>query len=332
MSPEKEIITNRVAFGRLLSQRLAAKNLTPKEASSQLNGEDDSCHISSAVLYDYMVGKTFPTKKRRLMSLCEFLGINWQRLDLTSLVNEKYWSDYGLTLEDGTIIDQIRGLSKRFEGYPTGNETKKRNWIVGKSGAMGAVFEQLENIIQASDQEPPVLITGETGVGKELVAHAIHHQSYRKKFPFKAVNITNIRGTLLESQLFGHLKGAFTGATGDKQGFFEVVDQGTLFLDEISSLPPHTQVRLLRAIEDRTFFRVGCTETLDFNGRVITTTTNQDLKILEQRGEFRPDFRYRLDIARVDIPPLRERKEDIPLLYAYIIAEHNLSHQTSYSE
>jgi DNA-binding NtrC family response regulator len=174
---------------------------------------------------------------------------------------------------------------------------------------------------QVADSKATVLIEGESGTGKELVARGIHFHSARAGFPFIVVNSSAIPRELLESELFGHEKGAFTGAGKRKIGSFELAHRGTLFLDEIGEMPKELQVKILRAIEGYRFMRVGGTEEIDVDVRLITAT-NRDLKAAVETGEFREDLYYRLHVVSIKLPPLRERKEDIPLLVSHFIEKH----------
>jgi DNA-binding NtrC family response regulator len=176
-------------------------------------------------------------------------------------------------------------------------------------------------IQQVADSKATVLIEGESGTGKELVARAIHLKSKRAGFPFIVVNASAIPRELLESELFGHEKGAFTGAGRRKVGSFELAHRGTLFLDEIGEMPKELQVKILRAIEGYRFMRVGGTEEIDVDVRLITAT-HRDLKAAVDAGEFREDLFYRLHVVSIKLPPLRERKEDIPLLVSHFFEKH----------
>jgi DNA-binding NtrC family response regulator len=187
--------------------------------------------------------------------------------------------------------------------------------LVGQSGPMRSVFKLVETI---SYSTATVLIQGESGTGKELVARAIHYRSPRKLKPFVAVNCSALTDTLLESELFGHVKGSFTGATGNKKGLFEAADGGTLFLDEIGDIPPATQVRLLRALQEGEVKRVGATESTRVDVRVIAAS-NIDLMKAKEAGRFREDLFYRLNVITVQLPPLRARPEDIPLLAQHFL-------------
>ncbi len=183
------------------------------------------------------------------------------------------------------------------------------------------MMEIMGIVRQVGESKATVLIEGESGTGKELVARAIHLNSQRAAFPFVAVNSSAIPRDLLESELFGHEKGAFTGAVKRKIGSFELAHRGTLFLDEIGEMPKELQVKLLRAIEGYRFMRVGGTEEIDVDVRLITAT-HRDLKTAVEAGDFREDLFYRLRVVSIKLPPLRERKEDIPLLVSHFIEKH----------
>jgi two-component system response regulator AtoC len=202
---------------------------------------------------------------------------------------------------------------------PTGETTTGRFGIVGQSVEMQSIFAVIEKV---ADTPSTVLITGESGTGKELVAKALHEQSSRKNEPFIKINCAAIPKTLMESELFGYEKGAFTGATSSKPGRFELADGGTLFLDEIGEIPVEMQVKLLRAIQESEFERVGGLKTIKVDVRLITAT-NRDLEQEIQRGNFREDLYYRLNVVPLQIPPLRRRQGDIPLLVTHIIKKFN---------
>jgi two-component system, NtrC family, response regulator AtoC len=189
--------------------------------------------------------------------------------------------------------------------------------IVGNAPVMRQLFEIIR---QAAPTQATVLLQGESGTGKELVAHTIHRLSPRVKGPFVAVQCAALSPTLLESELFGHEKGAFTGAVAQRHGRFELADGGTLFLDEISEIDASVQVKLLRVLEERRFERVGGQETIEVDIRLIAAT-NKDLKMLVQEGKFREDLFFRLDVVNIVLPPLRERLEDIPLLCDHFLRQ-----------
>ncbi len=190
--------------------------------------------------------------------------------------------------------------------------------LLGKSSAMQQVFHLIEKVAPA---EGSVLIEGETGTGKELIAQAIHRESPRNAGPFVPINCASIPDSLLESELFGHARGAFTGAQEKKQGLFVAADGGTLFLDEIGEMPPALQAKLLRAIQERRVRPVGSTRDVGFDVRIVSAT-NRDLRSAAKSGEFREDIFYRLATFQIDVPPLRQRREDIPLLIETFVAQH----------
>lgn len=194
------------------------------------------------------------------------------------------------------------------QGLP--NRAHRFHDLTGRSPRMQAVFDL---IARAAPSRTTILIHGESGTGKELVAKAIHHHSPRSDRPFIPVNSGSLPPDLLESNLFGHVKGAFTGAVAPKKGLFELADRGSIFLDEIGTVPLDTQAKLLRVIQEREFMRLGGVDTIKVDVRIIAAT-NVDLKRLVDDGTFREDLFYRLNVIVVDLPPLRERREDVPLL------------------
>ncbi|HMP89282.1 MAG TPA: sigma-54 dependent transcriptional regulator [Kiritimatiellia bacterium] len=187
--------------------------------------------------------------------------------------------------------------------------------IVGQSAAMQEVFDTVR---QVAGTKATVLIEGESGTGKELIAHALHRLSPRNKGPYVAVHCAALSPTLLESELFGHEKGAFTGATERRRGRFELADGGSLFLDEIGEIDSSIQVKILRVLEERNFERVGGQETIETDTRLIAAT-NRNLRSMMEQGKFREDLFYRLFVVVIRIPPLRERREDIPLLIQHFL-------------
>ena len=187
--------------------------------------------------------------------------------------------------------------------------------LIGQSKQMHELFGLIRSI---AETDVTVLIQGETGTGKELIARAIHYNSQRKGKKFLAVNCGALASTLLESELFGHEKGAFTGAVGQRKGIFEVADGGTLFLDEVGEIAPATQVKLLRVLQEGEVQRVGGTDSIKVDVRLIAAT-NQNLEELVQRGAFRQDLYYRLNVFPVFVPPLRARIDDIPALVSHFI-------------
>jgi DNA-binding NtrC family response regulator len=222
----------------------------------------------------------------------------------------KPWSNDELIQQ---VSMAIEGHRLREENVQLKRALKQRyNFpsIVGKSEKMLAV---LDLVTQVAPSRSTVLINGESGTGKELIAKAIHSASTRADKAFIPVNTGSIPVDLLESQLFGHVKGAFTSAVASKKGLFEVADQGTIFFDEISTISPETQAKLLRVIQEREFMRLGGTETIKVDVRILAAS-NEDLMKLVREGRFREDLYHRLNVISIQLPPLRERKEDIPLM------------------
>ncbi|MBW2109034.1 MAG: sigma-54-dependent Fis family transcriptional regulator [Deltaproteobacteria bacterium] len=220
-------------------------------------------------------------------------------------VVEKAVGAYRLLKENRRLVDALENLY-RFDN------------IVGKSKSMQAVFDVIRKVAHT---KATVLITGESGTGKELIARAIHFNSPRRNKPFVAVSCAALSETLLESELFGHEKGAFTGAIAMKKGRFELADGGTLFLDEIGEVPAALQVKLLRVLEDMRFERVGGMRTIDVDVRLLAAT-NKDLKAEVEAGRFRKDLYFRLNVVHIHLPPLRERTEDVPLLAAHFAKKY----------
>jgi len=228
------------------------------------------------------------------------------RVDEVKLVIRKALERYRLWEENMRLRQEVEG--------------RYRFWnIIGKSPRMQQVFDLIEKVSQTKVN---VLIVGESGTGKELVAKAIHYNSPRKGRPFVALNCAAIPETLLESELFGYVKGAFTGAATTKKGMLEVADGGTLFFDEVGDLPPLLQAKLLRVIQEREFKRLGGTSDIKVDLRIIAAT-NQNLEEKVKKKEFREDLYYRLNVIQIKLPPLRERKEDIPLLAQHFLAKYS---------
>ncbi len=210
------------------------------------------------------------------------------------------------------------GAFARFESGDQVSYERRFEQIIGNSSALEAVLEQVERV---APTDSTVIIQGETGTGKELIAHAIHNLSSRCGRPFVRLNCAAIPLDLLESELFGHEKGAFTGAIAQKIGRFELADKGTLFLDEIGDIPPALQPKLLRVLQEQEFERLGSTRTHQVNVRLVAAT-NRDLEEMVNRGQFRSDLYYRLNVFPVQLPPLRERPEDIPALVTHFVERY----------
>jgi DNA-binding NtrC family response regulator len=207
------------------------------------------------------------------------------------------------------LHDEVTALRQELE------KQHKFHDILSKSPRMHDVFELISHVARTNST---VLIMGQTGTGKELVARAVHDASPRREAPFVAVNCAALPESLLESELFGHEKGAFTSAVGQRKGRFELADGGTIFLDEVGEIPLPMQAKLLRVLQERRFERVGGTQTVEIDVRVVAAT-HRDLLKLAKEGKFRDDLYYRLNVVKVDLPPLQERPEDIPLLAEHFV-------------
>jgi DNA-binding NtrC family response regulator len=219
----------------------------------------------------------------------------------------------------------IRNASKQISLSKENETLKKRvdslesvEDLIGKSDAIKKVLREVESVAPTNSS---VIITGESGTGKELIARAIHANSLRKFYPLVSVHCGALTESLLESELFGHEKGAFTGALYNRKGRFEMADSGTIFLDEIATISSKMQVELLRVLETKSFIRVGGNKEITSDFRVICAT-NRDLKSMVEKGSFREDLYYRLNVMNIHVPPLRERVEDIPLLADYFISKY----------
>src|ERR1044072_1943138 len=245
----------------------------------------------------------------------EFLGYIGSCVDIT----ERKESEVALQ----TAHEELHQLKNQLEAENIYLQQElqldqKFGEIVGQSDAIKYV---LLKVSQVAPTDSTVLVTGETGTGKKLVARAIHGASPRKDRPLIKVNCGALSPTLIESELFGHEKGAFTGAVGRKQGRFELADGGTIFLDEIGELPPELQVKLLRVIQEGEFERVGGSKTIKVDVRIIAAT-NRNLKLEVEQGAFREDLWYRLNVYPITMPPLRQRKADIALLVEHFASNY----------
>jgi Nif-specific regulatory protein len=278
-------------------------------------------------------------EKEELSFICVPIKINHQTIGALS-VDRRYQDlnldrDLGLLTIIASIIaqtvnnlllidrekDRLRDENLQLKGelkerYQVGN-------IIGSSSRMRQVFEMIQRVARSN---ATILIRGESGTGKELVANAIHYNSHRAHKPFVKVNLAALPETLVESELFGHERGAFTGALQRKQGRFELAQGGTIFLDEIGDLSPHVQLRLLRVIQEREFTRLGGTATLKADVRLIAAT-HRDLERAVADGLFREDLYYRLNVFPIYLPPLKERKSDIPLLAEFFLNKYAGEHQ-----
>lgn len=230
----------------------------------------------------------------------------------TAIINDRIGADSGIVLiiHDVSEITTLRKIALQLQQYGE---------ILGKSDKMKNLYGVIESI---KNYDTSILIVGETGTGKELVVRAIHSKSHRKNKPFVAVNCSALPDNLLESELFGHIKGAFTGAVSNRLGRFQIAHEGTLLLDEVGVLSVSAQVKLLRVIQEKVIEPLGSSESIPIDVRILSAT-NRDLKLLVEKGEFREDLFYRLKVMEMHLPPLRERIDDILLLSEHFITKLN---------
>jgi len=254
-------------------------------------------------------GTTEGAEKARLLGAYDYIGKPFNNDEIKLVIQN--------ALEKGHLRKENILLKREIESR-TGFEN-----FIGKSEPMQRIFSLIR---QVADTKSTVLISGESGTGKELVARALHAQGSRNARPFVTVNCGALPETLLESELFGYMKGSFTGAVANKQGLFETANGGTIFLDEISTMTPALQVKLLRVLQEREFKRVGGTADIKVDVRVIAAT-NRDLLDDVNKGLFREDLFYRLNVMPIHLPPLRERKEDIPHLINFFLRKSSLGRE-----
>lgn len=290
-----------------ISEVLKCFNATEGQHTCELKGACSNCQILG-LMYEALNGDQIHRRKIKIKTLA---NENWQ--DTFFLISASRivfnGEHYAIVLiEDITELTNLRRQTKMQSMFAG---------LVGKNQKMLELFEAIEELSQVN---VPVLIQGESGTGKELVASAIHREGKRSKQPFIAVNCGALPETLLESELFGYMKGAFTGATRDKKGRFELADGGTIFLDEIGDISQAMQVKLLRVLQEGTFERVGSEVTTKVDVRVISAS-NKDIQKEVAAGRFREDLYYRLFVVPLYIPPLRERPDDIPLLVDHFLKE-----------
>jgi len=229
---------------------------------------------------------------------------------------------YPLINNKGIFSGVVMVVSDETQLVTLERELKERqqfHHIIGKCDKMQEIYSLIENL---ADVQSTILVTGESGTGKELISEAIHYKGERRGKPFVKVNCSALSEHLLESELFGHVKGSFTGATHDRMGRFQKAEGGTIFLDEIGDVSPRTQLQLLRVLQDKEFEKVGDSTPIKVDVRIITAT-NQNLQEKIKRGEFREDLYYRLKVVEINLPPLRDRREDIPLLVPHFLNKFN---------
>jgi DNA-binding NtrC family response regulator len=272
------------------------RELDPATTLIVMTGRDDMPTTVRAMqqgAYDYL---TKPIDLERLEKLLQHVE---RSMDLSEKLS--------------TIVDE-RAKDYLFE-----------NVLIGRTPSMMEIYKTIGSI---TNSKVTVLITGESGTGKELIVRAIHFNSPWKSEPFIAVNCTALTESLLESELFGHTKGSFTGAIADKKGKFELAREGTIFLDEIGEISPKIQVMLLRVLQERVFERVGGNQTIPMQARIVAAT-NRDLDEEVRKGRFREDLFYRLNVVSIHVPPLRERKDDIPILVQHLLGRINAALHTN---
>ncbi len=235
-------------------------------------------------------------------------------------------------IEERVRLEEELRQAREFELHPAANNSASSDFlfegVVGKGGGIDKIYELIQKVAAGSSN---VLISGESGTGKELVARAIHFNGSRRDKPFVAVNCGAIPETLIESELFGHVRGAFTGAVADHAGLFKQADQGTIFLDEVGELPLHLQVKLLRVLQEKSFTPVGASKQVRVDVRVISAS-NRELRKEMDLGRFREDLFYRLNVVQMVLPPLRNRKDDIPILAHYFLRKFAVSHDKKVEE
>ncbi len=288
------------------------------DAREAVSAREPDCLVVTGALHEPATARLLAAARDRSLST---LGL----VEATEPDPKELAAEIGLTAflekpaDPAEVVRVVRRLIDR-------RRLQQRTGIIGESPAVQEVLVKIEQMAPVSST---VLIEGESGTGKELVAHAIHDLSPRREKPFIAVNCAALPETLLESELFGHEKGAFTGAAERRLGRFVLADGGTILLDEVGAIPPATQVKLLRVLEDRSFFRVGGTQPIRVDVRVLAAT-NRPLKDAVSLGEFRDDLYYRLNVLNIYLPPLRQRKLDIPILVRRFIAEFATAHDRQF--
>lgn len=286
----------------------------------------DNEFLGSVVAYSYIESEASKEAQAQARKLLESYGLDGQKfaqassqLKSISAAQKKYFCEL-VDLVAQEIVTFHTEISKREERINALNSQLGNRYsygsMIGKSKPMQDLYSLLDKI---KSSESTVLIQGENGTGKELIARAIHYNSPRKDAQFVTVNCSAFNENLLDSELFGHVKGSFTGAVKDKKGLFEAAHQGTLFLDEIGDMPLSMQVKLLRVLQEGTLTPVGSTELRKVDVRVLAAT-NKDLKEMVEDGSFREDLYYRINVINLGVPPLRDRKEDIPILIDHFLS------------
>lgn len=306
---------------KITSFNRAAEQITGIKRSDALGAYCSEVFRSSLCGEQCALKQTLRTNKPMIDKRCYFINSKGKKIPVTlstAVLKDQHGNIFGgaETFRDISEIEVLKDqLSKRSES----------SLLVSNSLSMQSVISMVETVAETSTT---VLINGETGTGKELTAKALHQLSDRKKQPFIAVNCAALPENLLESTLFGHVKGAFTGAYENRQGYFARAGNGTLFLDEIGDISPALQVRLLRVLQEHEFEPVGSHKPQKTGARIITAT-NKDLQDLVAKGEFRQDLYYRLNVIKISLPKLSQRIEDIPFLVETFIERYNYLHKKS---
>ena len=333
-------LTRKEGFARC--NRSVEKAIVQLEKKPDLPQRAGPCHMGIDIIaVPVMVGEEYQgamfacgfliedgdARKEKIVANAEALGLGetipdleeaYRRIARLDARDLEYFQDLLATTasEVAEFSSQMQAKEARIAALSAELQDRHRfGSIIGRSEAMQRLFAVLERVV---DSEATVLLTGENGTGKELVARAIHYNGPRRDAPFVAQNCSALNDNLLESELFGHVKGAFTGATRDKQGLFKVADGGTFFLDEVGDMSPAMQVKVLRVLQEGTFLPVGATKPEKVDVRIIAAT-NRPLKEMVHKREFREDLYYRLNVINVELPPLRDRLEDLPALTEHFL-------------
>lgn len=320
---DKEIILESISDGvftvdsswRITSFNRAAEQITGVSREEALGAYCSEVFRSSICGDHCALRETIDSETPIINRGCYFINSDGRRIPITL-------STAVLRDESGRVI----GGAETFRDISEIEELREKLRHEVAAGNLESRAPSMQSVLQLISVVAPadatVLITGETGTGKEVTARAVHTRSRRCEFPFVAVNCAALPENLLESELFGHTKGAFTGAVSDKEGLFSRAGEGTLFLDEIGDISPALQVRLLRVLQEREFQPIGSAEMLESKARIIAAT-NKNLREMVAAGTFREDLYYRLNVVHLELPPLRERREDIPLLAELFIRKFN---------
>ncbi len=334
-----DLVCDRREFGGLIK----ASGISGTELARKIG-------VTPGTIYNYVKGDSFPKSPEVLEVICKLCGIDQSSLNLHTLAALRFSGAFMRHFNNGhggnslhlpaVSVESVMELPRADDTIPQYNPSinypgfpipdNVGSIIIGQSPQIQKVFSSLERIVNHPDQDSIVLIQGETGTGKELVARALHYNSKRRKAPYVAMNIASSQKTLIDSDLFGYIRGSFTGALVDRKGFFEIADDGTILLDEIGSLDKDMQVKLLRVLQERVFYRIGSTKPVKLKARVIAST-KEDLNALTKAGIFREDLFFRINVVNMDLPPLRDRINDVQLLFHYFVDSYNKKYGTNFN-